>query len=57
MFRYLLPVVQAEKGFDSEVDAEFLEAIRNGYLTTHHTMWKDVGELWDLLIDLCLTSL
>ncbi|KAF8358147.1 ppm-1.D [Pristionchus pacificus] len=40
--RHLLKNIRAEKGFDSEVDAEFLEAIRNGYLTTHHTMWKDV---------------
>ncbi|GMR39898.1 hypothetical protein PMAYCL1PPCAC_10093, partial [Pristionchus mayeri] len=36
----VISLFQSEKGFNSENDQEFLDAIRNGFLKTHHTMWK-----------------
>ncbi|GMS88182.1 hypothetical protein PENTCL1PPCAC_10357, partial [Pristionchus entomophagus] len=44
--QHLLKNIQAEKDFDSENDDEFLEAIRSGFLKTHHTMWKEVDN-WE----------
>ncbi|GMT18368.1 hypothetical protein PFISCL1PPCAC_9665 [Pristionchus fissidentatus] len=44
--KWLLHNIQIQNGFDSEDDDEFLEAIRSGFLHTHHQMWKDV-DTWE----------
>lgn len=33
------------KGFWSDDDEDVKKAIREGFLSTHHAMWKDLGKL------------
>lgn len=41
---HLMNNIVSQKDFWSEDDSRVLKAIRNGFLTTHHAMWKEVGK-------------
>lgn len=40
----LLDSIVSQKQFWSNNDEDILGAIREGYLTTHYNMWKDLGK-------------
>lgn len=42
--KHLLKNIVSQETFDSENDADILNAIREGFIQTHHDMWKEVGK-------------
>lgn len=54
---HLLDSIVNQRNFWSNDDEEILRAIREGYLATHYAMWKDIGKILNLFIEvmfLCL---
>lgn len=47
---HLLDSIVSQKAFWSDRDEDVLRAIREGYMSTHYTMWKDRGKLAYLLL-------
>lgn len=44
---HLMNNILAQKGFYSDDDDEVLKAIKEGYISTHLAMWKNLGKsLW-----------
>lgn len=41
---HLMNNIVSQKGFWSDDDSKVLKAIRDGFLATHHAMWKEVGK-------------
>lgn len=48
---HLLDSIVNQRNFWSNDDDEILRAIREGYLATHYAMWKDIGKILNLLIE------
>ena len=41
---HLLTEIKKNKGFWSDDDVQVMKAIRDGFISAHKLMWKDVGE-------------
>lgn len=50
---HLMDFIVRQKGFWSEDDETVLRAIHEGFVQTHHAMWKELGKLIVLKLQFC----